>query len=451
MLRSILLAVTCLVLAAQPSFAAETSVARSFAATTVAEREAALAGIRGDASDAARMALAAHRAFGALEQFSQDLYLYGFHTPQSMMVPLMRLPVPENPTPEELSYQQWRSVLEALDSGLGEAIAMLEALPAESDAAFEVDLRTMRFDMNGDGDLAENESIGAILAAFANPGGRRNTLTDGDVPPPVFRFDRADAYWLQGYANFLRANIKMWLAHDFHMTFDSAFQLFFPRAGMQIDLPVIDRALNLWERMRNASGEERAKLYEEYNALSDAEKQRLQVAARIREASGWGNIFDLISFIHTINWPVEDKAARAAVRTHVLEMIRLSRLSWKAIEAETDNDREWLPGPQQPGRHPLTRLTITAETVTAWHDTLEIMERALNGEALIPHPRFPGYGVNLKRFFEEPETFDLVMTITGPGVLPYLEQGEILDQSVWNRTTRSFGRGNFFSYAVWIN
>ncbi|TIS30595.1 MAG: hypothetical protein E5W95_35545, partial [Mesorhizobium sp.] len=58
-------------------------------------------------------------------------------------------------------------------------------------------------------------------------------------------------------------------------------------------------------------------------------------------------IADFISLVHLVNWPVVEPERRQAARRHLMEMIRLSREDWKAIRAETDNDREWLPGPQQ--------------------------------------------------------------------------------------------------------
>ena len=85
------------------------------------------------------------------------------------------------------------------------------------------------------------------------------------------------------------------------------------------------------------------------------------------------------------------------------------------------------------------------------YKVLDVMEGVLKGTMLVPHMRFPGYGLNFRRFFDEPTPFDLVLTITGPGALPYLETGTILDVGEWQKTMRAFGRGNFFSYAVWIN
>ena len=79
-------------------------------------------------------------------------------------------------------------------------------------------------------------------------------------------------------------------------------------------------------------------------------------------ASEW-RIADFISFVHLINWKVVEPERSKAARTELLEMIRLSREDWKAIRAETDNDREWLPGPQQTGANLLTGLDVTEEQV----------------------------------------------------------------------------------------
>ena len=83
---------------------------------------------------------------------------------------------------------------------------------------------------------------------------------------------------------------------------------------------------------------------------------------------------------------------RQTARLKLLEMIRLSRENWKAILAETDNDREWLPGPQQPGINPLTGLAVTEEGGAAWHEALQMAEDLLEGRVLLPHFRIADEG-----------------------------------------------------------
>ena len=57
----------------------------------------------------------------------------------------------------------------------------------------------------------------------------------------------------------------------------------------------------------------------------------------------------------------------------------------------------------------------------------------------------------MKRFFDEPQTFDLVLSITGPGVVPYLEKGIILSSDEWWALQNQFGSTGFMTFAFWAN
>ena len=61
-----------------------------------------------------------------------------------------------------------------------------------------------------------------------------------------------------------------------------------------------------------------------------------------------------------------------------------------------------------------------------------------------------GRGLNLKKFFLEPREFDLILTIQGTHLEPYLEDGPLSTPSAWARLTGVF-RGQFFGFAVWFN
>lgn len=376
-----------------------------FAAKTVTERAAAVEALKAspDTPDK-QMALATLATFGAIERFGQALHRHGFRAPRSMMMPLMRLPVPVNELPEPITYDDWRATLAELVDDLGAAKEMLAGIDTDADIGLEVDLAALRFDLNADGALSEDESVLGIFQTF-NP--RVARQDEGPTPPPVFRFDRADAYWLEGYANFLTANARLWLSHDFEKTFETSFGLFFPG------------------------------------------KQTTDASLR----GGWSEdaIFDAISLIHTISWPVIEPETSKAILTDLKAMVQLSRLNWQAIGAETDNEREWLPGPQQKGPHPLTTLEVTDEIVAGWHEALDAAEAVLDGKALVPHLRYPGQGVNLKRFIEEGTEFDLVLTLTGPGIKPFLETGTVIDNGAWNRVTNAFGRTGIAPFALWFN
>ena len=161
-----------------------------------------------------------------------------------------------------------------------------------------------------------------------------------------------------------------------------------------------------------------------------------------------GELADAIVLIHEIRWPLSDPARLQAAHAHLKQVIAMSRASWKSILAESDDDREWIPGPQQKNGV-ITSMPVTQEEVDAWLHALDDFDAALDGTKLLPHWRF-AQGFNLKRAFFEPRDFDLVLWVAGIGVAPYLEDGEVLGGSDWSELNRAF-RGNFLGYAFWFN
>lgn len=384
-----------------------------FEAKTVTERNSALAALEAAApSDpASAYAAGAGEFFTALEILAGGLHRHGFESPQSFMLPLMRLPVPDNPNPEPLTYEEFRAILVAFRDRLEKSAATLGSVPADADIGMVIDLTRLGIDLNEDGNIAPDESAAAIMAALSRGG-----APDGPAPSLTFRFDRADGYWLQGYAEFLMAQADFWLAHDFKTMFDGSFHMLFPRAKLPLQDVLVP-----------PDGGMSGSIF----------------------ASEW-RFADFISLVHLVNWPVVEPERRQAARRHLLEMIRLSREDWKAIRAETDNDREWLPGPKQKGPNPLTGLEVGEEQVTAWLATLDMAEDLLEGRVLLPHFLVAGKGINMKRFFDEPKTFDLVLSITGPAIAPYFESGRILTGDDFDQIQREFGAG-FLTFALWFN
>ena len=76
----------------------------------------------------------------------------------------------------------------------------------------------------------------------------------------------------------------------------------------------------------------------------------------------------------------------------------------------------------------------------------------LEGKKLLPHWRFSrdGYGLNLKRLFEESRRTDIIGYAQGAAAVPWLEAGPTTSLDTWVQLTRLFG-GNFLGYALWIN
>ncbi len=388
-----------------------------FRASSISERTAAIARLESavaEGNDLAAFVTGTAMFFDAVQGFGSDLARHGFESPSSFMVPLFRLPVPENPNPEPLDYAKFRKIFEDFESRLETASSRLGSVSEIADIGIEVDFATFGLDLDGDDSISSEESLAGIISTL-QPRGRRN-----NSPPETisFRFDRADGFWLQGYANFLMAAIDFWLAHDFGLAFDQSFHMFFPRAN----LPLQD---DLVPNLQNGQGT---------NIVQ----------------SEW-KLVDFVSLIHLTNWQVAHPERRADTRRHLLEMIALSRKNWRAIRAETDNDREWLPGPHQPGKNLLTGLEVGEEQVGGWHDALNVAEELLNGKKLLAHFRFFGKGFNMQRFFDEPQPFDFVMILTGPGATAYMEAGDTVSTREWREVTRQFGRGGFTPFAIWFN
>jgi hypothetical protein len=267
-----------------------------------------------------------------------------------------------------------------------------------------VDLNTARYDANGDGTIGEDERLTNVLARIwpSRPG-----QAAAGPGPGVVAFDQADAYWFRGYANVLMALSEFLLAYDWHESFETSFHAFFPKA---------------------------------HSAFQEA------LAA---PTSGWAasesGTIDLISFLH-IRWPVAEPKRMLAVREHLKAVVALSRKNWAAINAETDDDREWIPSPSQ---RSFLGTAVTASQIESWHKVLDEVDALLDGRKLIPHWRMK-QGINLRKVFEEPQPFDLILWVTGPATLPYMEDGPTLTSEEWRAAISGFGR-SFGSYAIWFN
>jgi hypothetical protein len=408
-----ILAVAVTVVEARAQADTAAIVTALFSAKSVADRDAAIEELENaDPKDPlVPYALGASGFFQALEKLAIGLNRHGFESPRSFVLPLLRLPIPPRAEPEPLTYDQFRDILAEFRDAMEAAAEKLGTVPTDVETGTVVDLSQLGIDLDGDGAITPAESIAAIMAGMT---GGASSTQPGAL---VFHFDRADGYWLQAYANFLVAQADFWLAHDFRNAFEGSFHMLFPRAGLSLQDALVPPP--------------------------DQEAFGMLMAE-------W-RLADLASFIHLVNWPVVEPERRQTARLKLLEMIRLSRENWKAIEAETDNDREWLPGPQQKGVNPLTGLEVGEAQVAAWLEALQMAEDLLEGRVLLPHFRIADRGINMKNFFEAPQTFDLVLAITGPGVVPYLEKGTLLTSEEFARIRAQFGGAGFLTFALWFN
>jgi hypothetical protein len=395
-------ALAALSLPALADEAAQATARRNIEAGSFAAGDAELsATVAADPSNNdARMGLGAIRFLAAVEHLTQGLYKYGLSSPRSFIVPILRLPAPPNPNPQQMTYADFRNLLLRFVDDLTSAESAFRAMDA-SEARLPVDLLKIRYDANGDGRVDDGERFAAVIARVTG-----TSVGDVDAPPVVVGFDRGDAYWLQGYCNVLLAFSNFLLAYDWQQSFDDSFHIFFPNVA------------SVFSRELSATG-------------SEISQDR---------------IVDLISFIH-IPWRVAEPERMRKVREHLKTVVALSRKSWDAIEAETDDNAEWIPNPKQ--TQSVTGLGVSAEQLASWRAFLDEADALLDGRKLIPHWRL-NRGINLKKVFEEPTPFDIVLWITGPAAMPYLEDGPVLTREEWRGLIGAFGN-NFGNYAIWFN
>jgi hypothetical protein len=353
--------------------------------------------------DSARFALGVVQTLRAGERLIQSLYRYGLKPRWATQLPIVRLPVSENPAPQELTNEDFRAIVQQLLDDLASVEKTLAPIES-SDPKVELAIGACRLDFNGDGRTEDYESLASVLS----------NVTNQQIPADaasgfVVALDRGDVHWLRGYCHVLSALCEMFLAHDTTKLHDYTAQLFFPTAKTRV--PLLAEEHPQWWR---------------------------------------DPILDAIAFIHLLQFPVKEPERLQSAHAHLLAVVDQSRASWDAYLAETDDDREWIPNPKQKNAA-IPGAEITPEMITAWRAVLDEFGAVLEGEKLIPFWRGEKpLGLNLKRVFYEPTEFDLVLWVQGGAAVPYLEEGPLTEPEFWTRLNREF-RGQFLGFAIWVN
>ena len=357
-------------------------------------------------NDALRFQLGIAQFFAALEKLEQDWYRLGLHNSVfGEMIPFLRLPVAPNQHPERVTNESGRKAIADFIARLGVASETLAKVGDNAEMKISLHPGLVRLDFDGDGKVGEDEVLWKVIERLvpnARFGGK-------DAQDFLVKLDLGDVRWLQGYCHLLSAIGDVMLAHDTERLFQYTAPVFFADADTPFDF-LKHRKGNRWD--------------------SD-------------------NIVDGITFIHLLNFPVKEPQRMVSSLRHLQEVTKLSRQSWKAILAETDDDHEWIPNPKQAGV--FRGRNVTEEMIQRWFAFLDEVDAILAGKKLLPFWRdADGRGVNLHRVFTEPTTFDLILWIQGTGAVPYLEKGTITDPDFWKTTDRIF-RGEFLGFALWFN
>ena len=344
----------------------------------------------------------------AVQGLADDSHRYGLYAQRWMGAPLLRLPVKDNPTPEAMTYDDFRKMIDRFRQRLVEAEEMLAAVEA-NDQKWRIELGKVGIDLNADDEIGERENLYVIMRSIQQPWFGRNV--NENLPATDLAIDYADIVWLQGYCNFLAATCDMVLAYDEREMFELTGHIAFRGAQTR------------------------------HEFLRPQDNTR-----------DWSPFADLIAAIHLFDFPVVEPERMKSAHAHLLKTINLSRKAWQAVLAETDDDKEWIAGPDQTVAIKSLGMSLNRQQAAEWPKVLDEAEAVLKGEKLLPLWRTPApdQGINLRRVFHEPRNFDLVLWIQQSGVMPFVEQGDVTDAATWARFQRSFG-GNLIGFSFWLN
>lgn len=354
----------------------------------------------------ARFGLGATQFVHAVERLVQSFQRYGMRDLGGGGLPFLRLPIPANPNPSPVRYEDIRAIFATFLADVTSAEATL-ALVDDPAVKLPLHFGLIRLDLDGDGTAGEDETLWKIYERLIPNGG----ASEAKAKAFVIAFDRGDVAWLRGYCHLLSAFAEFYLAHDGRELFEHSAHLIFARP--QTPFPF------------------------------------LKPPADPRRQFDFNEIADLVATVHVLRMPVTEPKKMASALAHLEAVVKLSRESWKFYEAETDDDNEWIPNPKQSTVMPGGQ--VTEEMIKGWREFLDEADVLLAGKLLVPFWRAAGgRGINFRRVFTEPKGFDLVLWVQGTAAAPYLEQGPVTKPELWQRLQRVF-RGGFVGFAVWFN
>lgn len=345
-------------------------------------------------------ALAGLRFLRGVERALQLRWQTGVRSDWSEL-PILRLPIPENPAARPFASADLMGLLTGLEADMDGARAALDQLGAQ-DFALEIAVADLWFDINMNGARDEGEAVSDVAGLTLGSGRFGVAVID-----PVVRFDTADAAWLSAYAHFLQAFTQIALAYD--------------------PAPAVDRVIASSKAI--------------YALWGDTPPDNAMDMMFGRQA-------DRVAMILQALAQTPDPARTRAAHDHLLAMITENRRFWTLAGAETDNDHEWVPAE---GQVSALGLLMPPGTAAHWQAVLADAEAALKGEVLIPHWRYGAEaGINLAKVFAEPPKVDLVAMIQGEGFLPYAEKGPRMRMDSWTEFERLM-QGDAMLFAVFLN
>ena len=363
--------------------AAAETISAEIGASGLKATEARLAALP-TPTDADRFALGGVRFLRSVEGALQLRWQTGL-SEQMTMIPFLRLPIPENPTPVAFDPAAIATLFKNVSTGMDAARAPLAEIKPDADFGVEIAFKDIWFDINSNSTRDDGEDLLNVMGPMIM--GWQWDQRDPATPAPVIRFDAADAAWLSAYTHLLGGLSDMILAYD-------------PTAPI--------------------------------TRINDARTAMTKLGVIAPDpmfGMGGGASMDAVDYfamiLATLN-QTPDKARMLSAQTHLLAMVDDNRRFWAQVATETDNDKEWLP---KDGQQSAMGIALPPGTGPMWLGVLSDIEALLKGEKLIPFWRIDGpAGVNIARMFTDPRPIDVAAWIQGEGAVPYLETGNLISQ-----------------------
>ncbi|SMX47239.1 hypothetical protein [Maliponia aquimaris] len=317
-----------------------------------------------------------------------------------MDLPVLRLPLPDNPAAEPFYAALVADLFRDLVADM--ATAREDLRGATGEFGVTLDLTRLWFDINGNG--APDAGEGLLDAAGA-------ALGQGlpqDLNALTVRFDSADAAWLEAYTHLLEGFGHLVLAFD--------------------PTEVIEEVNTSIAQMQALRGARSSDYYFWF--------------------TGQERFVDAFAVIYGAVNRQPDVAHVHAARDNLLAMVAANRRFWEMVPQETDNNAEWIPAR---GQVSALGITLPEDTADRWLAVLQDAEDVLLGKQLVGHWRLEGKGgVNVARLLQDPVPIDIVTWLHGHGLVRYMETGPVVDEGNLNRFAEMF-RGDALLFMVWLN
>ena len=360
-------------------------------------------------TDADTFALGGVQFLRAIEISFQDRWQMGM-TDRTGMLPLLRLPIPDNPAPAKFDPASIAALFTDASAELAKAKATLVKIPETSDLGQEIALGDLWFDINANGTRDSGEAMSDIIGTEIL-GGQDESGT-APQPLPTVRFDVADAAWLAAYADLLNAFCDMALAYN---PTEPLTRIIAAHDTMAAMGPVIPDPI--------------------FGEMTPYDPAKLDG-------------FDLFAVVLATLNQQPDKAHMTAAHDHLLAMVTENRTFWTRVALEKDDAKEWLPNDHQ---HSAIGVEVPQGIGVAWLALLSDVEAVLKGEKLLPFWRVgPPAGFNLAKFFANPEPIDLAGWVQGWATLPYLEKGTVVTTAN-SEAFDALAQGQSMLFALYLN